>query len=149
MNGCYSWVKQAHEVRFANCRPIQFGSLDENHVMGCLSRKSLWLSQLSLKLSSELSERNVPNLGEYLQVELFTLSICSKENCPYKTTNRIEMNSAIVFCCCSCLVADENLAWKSFPSWRSMISVQHEGAYYVWFLYINIHGSSNCTWEYA
>lgn len=104
--------EQEHEVRFANCRPIYVGNLDETHVMNCLSRKSVWLSQLFSKLSSELSDRNVQNLGEYLQVESFTLSICSKENCPYRTTNRIENECAIVFCCCSWLVADEILAWK-------------------------------------
>lgn len=104
--------EQQHEVRFANCSPIYFGSLDETHVIDCLSRKPSWLSQLSSKLSIELSDRNVQNLGEYLQVESFTLSICSKENCPYRTINRIENESAVVFCCCSWLVADEILAWK-------------------------------------
>ncbi|XP_038901169.1 cleavage and polyadenylation specificity factor subunit 3-II isoform X2 [Benincasa hispida] len=104
--------EQEHEVRFANCRPIYFGNLEETHVMDCLSRKSLWLSQLFSKLSSELSDKNVQNLGEYLQVESFTLSICSKEDCPYRTTNRIENESTIVFCCCSWLIADEILAWK-------------------------------------
>lgn len=102
--------EQEHEVRFANCSSIHFGSLDETHTMDCLSRNSLWLSQLCSKLSSELSDRNVQNLGEYLQVESFTLSICSKENCPYRTVNKNE--SAVVFCCCSWLVADEILAWK-------------------------------------
>ncbi|XP_022944195.1 cleavage and polyadenylation specificity factor subunit 3-II isoform X1 [Cucurbita moschata] len=104
--------EQEHEVRFANCSPIYFGSLDDTHVMDCISRKSLWLSQLSSKLSSELSDRNVQNFGEYLQVESFTLSICSKESCPYRTTNRIENESAAAFYCCSWLVADEVLAWQ-------------------------------------
>lgn len=104
--------EQEHEVRFANCSPIYFGSLDDTHVIVCISRKSLWLSQLSSKLSSELSDRNVQNFGEYLQVESFTLSICSKESCPYRTTNRIENESAAAFYCCSWLVADEVLAWQ-------------------------------------
>ncbi|KAG6571197.1 Cleavage and polyadenylation specificity factor subunit 3-II, partial [Cucurbita argyrosperma subsp. sororia] len=72
----------------------------------------LGLLTLSSKLSSELSDRNVQNFGEYLQVESFTLSICSKESCPYRTTNRIENESAAAFYCCSWLVADEVLAWQ-------------------------------------
>lgn len=104
--------EQQHEVRFANCSPICFGNLDEIHGLDYLSSKSSWLSQLCSKLSSELTDKNVQNLGEYLQVESFTLSICLKENCPYRTKNRIENESALVFCCCSWLVADEILAWK-------------------------------------
>ncbi|GLU03694.1 hypothetical protein SLE2022_208800 [Rubroshorea leprosula] len=112
--------EKEHEVKFAYCCPIrieksvQTGSKDlsstDNQHLG-LDKRSL-LELLSVKLSNKLSEGNIQDFGEHLQIESFHVSVCLKDKCSRRISNSIENQSELVFFCCSWSVADEKLAWN-------------------------------------
>ncbi|XWS69390.1 hypothetical protein CRYUN_Cryun04dG0175000 [Craigia yunnanensis] len=112
--------EKKHEVQFAYCFPMHIERLEKirsedlqsaDHLLCCLDKCTL-ISQLSTKLSNELSDVNILDLGEQLQVESFRVSICSKENCPHRLFDSLQNDSESVFFCCYWSVADEELAWK-------------------------------------
>ncbi|XP_007045271.2 PREDICTED: cleavage and polyadenylation specificity factor subunit 3-II isoform X1 [Theobroma cacao] len=109
-----------HEVQFAYCFPMRTERLEKTRSedlpsaddLLCGLDKCTLISLLSTKLSNELSDGNIQDLGEQLQVESFCLSICLKDNCPHRISDSVQNDSEVVFCCCSWSVADEMLAWK-------------------------------------
>ncbi|KAK6252218.1 hypothetical protein QUC31_013938 [Theobroma cacao] len=109
-----------HEVQFAYCFPMRTERLEKTRSedlpsaddLLCGLDKCTLISLLSTKLSNELSDGNIQDLGEQLQVESFCLSICLKDNCPHRISDSLQNDSEVVFFCCSWSVADEMLAWK-------------------------------------
>ena len=106
--------EKKHNVQHAYCFPIHISNFDsKDHASsfpyatdGCF-----WFRLFLARLSDELSDGNVQDFGEYLQVESFRLSICSKHNCHYRildTQNKPES----LFCCCTWSLEDEKIAWK-------------------------------------
>ncbi|XP_044492565.1 cleavage and polyadenylation specificity factor subunit 3-II-like [Mangifera indica] len=113
--------EKEHKLQFAYCCPVSIDKLEkatttdltpETNSLYVFQTSSL-IQLLSTRLSSELSEGNIVVLGEHLQVESFQLSICLKDNCPYRKSGTSQQKkSEAVFFCCTWSVADEKLAWK-------------------------------------
>lgn len=110
--------EEKHQVKFAYCSPAHIGNLQENqetksNALSPSSTNDDLLRLLSAKLANEFSEGNIHDFGEHLQVESFHVSVCLKENCPYRLRDvGVEEKSEAVFFCCSWEVEDEKLAWK-------------------------------------
>ncbi|KAK9277709.1 hypothetical protein L1049_007256 [Liquidambar formosana] len=108
--------KSKHEVRFAYCCPVHIGNSEGTKTLSKnrlpISDNHSWLHMVFAKLSSELAGESIQDLGEHLQVESFHVSVCLKDNCPYKTADNPKKKSEAVFFCCKWSVADEKLAWK-------------------------------------
>lgn len=110
--------EEKHQVKFAYCCPAHIGSLQEHQEtessgLSLSSTNDDLLQLLSAKLANEFSEGSIHDFGEHLQVESFHVSICLKENCPYRLRDvGVEEKSEAVFFCCSWEVEDEKLAWK-------------------------------------
>ncbi|XP_031278878.1 cleavage and polyadenylation specificity factor subunit 3-II [Pistacia vera] len=111
--------EKEHKVQFAYCCPVSIEKLEKAttkdltpETNALVLHKCSLIQILSTRLSSELSEGNIQDLGEHLQVESFQLSICLKDNCPYRKIGNLQYKSKAVFFCCTWSVADEKLAWK-------------------------------------
>ncbi|KAK3222138.1 hypothetical protein Dsin_009163 [Dipteronia sinensis] len=112
--------KQKHEVQFAYCCPVHIEKLEKTETTDLIPTtdvlsvpdKSSVIKPLLEKLSSELSEANIHDFGEHLQLESFHVSICFKDNCPYRITDSLPNKSKTAFFCCSWSAADEKLAWR-------------------------------------
>ncbi|KAJ0037886.1 hypothetical protein Pint_22403 [Pistacia integerrima] len=111
--------EKEHKVQFAYCCPVSIEKLEKAttkdltpETNALVLHKCSLIQILSTRLSSELSEGNIQDLGEHLQVESFQLSICLKDNCPYRKIGNSHYKSEAVFFCCTWSVADEKLAWK-------------------------------------
>ncbi|XVF43556.1 hypothetical protein PTKIN_Ptkin02bG0049400 [Pterospermum kingtungense] len=112
--------EKRHEVQFAYCFPMHTERLEKtrseelssaDNLLSELDRSTL-ISQLSTKLSNELFEGNILDLGEQLQVESFHASICSNDSCHHRLSDSLQNGSESVFFCCYWSVADEKLAWR-------------------------------------
>lgn len=107
--------EKKHEIQFAYCIPMPMARTEDlsstSHML-CGFDKSTLISRLSMILSDELSEGNILDLGEELQVESFRVSVCSSDNCPHRLSSSLQNGSESVFFCCNWSVADEKLAWK-------------------------------------
>ncbi|KAL5553250.1 hypothetical protein UlMin_040651 [Ulmus minor] len=103
--------EKKHRVQHAYCCPIRLGILKSTD-QALTADKCSWLRVLSTILSNELREGNVQDLEEHLQVETVHLSLCLKDNCPYRITDDPQTISEAVFFCCSWLIEDEKIAWK-------------------------------------
>jgi integrator complex subunit 11 len=64
------------------------------------------------ELSKYFSGVNIQDLGEHLQVESFHVSVCLKDNCPYRIIDNSQKEAVTVYFCCSWSAADEKLAWE-------------------------------------
>lgn len=105
--------KEKHEIQFAYCFPVNITGLSETEISDpTLFDKSSLIRLLTGKISGALSEVNVQNLGEFLQGGSFRLSLCLKENCPYRIKGDLPNSSETVFFCCSWLAEDDKLAWR-------------------------------------
>ncbi|CAK7326812.1 unnamed protein product [Dovyalis caffra] len=105
--------QKKHDVQFAYCCPAQLDNLEETRNRDdalSLTNKCSWLQLLFKELSNYLSGVNIQDLGEHLQVESFLVSVCLKDNCPYRITDHTKKESATVFFCCTWSAADEKLA---------------------------------------
>ncbi|MBA0751177.1 hypothetical protein Gogos_002535 [Gossypium gossypioides] len=107
--------ERKHELQFAYCFPMHMARTEDlsstSHML-CSFDKCTLISRLSMILSDELSEGNILDLGEELQVESFRVSVCSSDNCPHRLSSSLQNGSESVFFCCHWSVADEKLAWK-------------------------------------
>ncbi|KAK8613892.1 hypothetical protein V6N13_101646 [Hibiscus sabdariffa] len=107
--------EKKHEIQFAYCFPMHMNRTENipsaSDLLCSLDRCTL-ISRLSTILSNELSEGNILDLGEQLQVESFRASVCLSDNCPHRLSGSFQNNSESVFFCCCWAVADEKLAWK-------------------------------------
>ncbi|KAL6952247.1 hypothetical protein U1Q18_002011 [Sarracenia purpurea var. burkii] len=110
-----------HEVRFAYCCPVHISNLERITTTSDLSSRNnvlpvtkscVWLRLLFAKLSNELIEETVQECGEHLQMESLNISVCSRDNCPYRTIDCFGNGLATMSFCCSWSMADEKLAWK-------------------------------------
>ncbi|KAM7270561.1 hypothetical protein ACFE04_029775 [Oxalis oulophora] len=110
--------EKKHEFQFTRCFPLCYDELDKADMAdsNVIADNSALTRQLLPRIANKLSDVNIIDFGEHLQVESFRLSICVKEKCPYRLTDSIISKSKAVFCCCSWLVADEKLAWKIISS---------------------------------
>uniref|UniRef100_A0A5B7B8U1 Putative cleavage and polyadenylation specificity factor subunit 3-II n=1 Tax=Davidia involucrata TaxID=16924 RepID=A0A5B7B8U1_DAVIN len=112
--------EQKHEVKYAFCCPVHFGKFERIENTDLLSTKDVlpisdkcsWLHLLFVKVSNELTEGNIQDFGEHLQVESFRASVCLKDNCPYRSTDSSHNKSEAVYFCCTWSLADEKLARK-------------------------------------
>ncbi|GAV70928.1 Lactamase_B domain-containing protein/RMMBL domain-containing protein/Beta-Casp domain-containing protein [Cephalotus follicularis] len=112
--------EKKHEIQFAYCSSVHIDQLAVTKDMDVTSESNLLADKCSLmqrlfaKLSNELRrEGNIQYFGEHLQVESFHVSVCSKDNCPYRILDGPQNKSrAVVYFCCTWSVADEKLAWK-------------------------------------
>nr|XP_048318828.1 cleavage and polyadenylation specificity factor subunit 3-II isoform X1 [Ziziphus jujuba var. spinosa] len=113
--------EKEHKVRFAYCCPVRIGSLEETKSTDitptnnrlCVTGRCFWLRVLFARLSSEFSGGNIQDFGEYLQVESFQVSICSKDNCPNRITETQKNNSEdVVYFCCTWSIVDDKIAQK-------------------------------------
>ncbi|OMO60684.1 hypothetical protein CCACVL1_23958 [Corchorus capsularis] len=102
--------EKKHEVQCAYCCPMHTETLEKSRSEDI--DKSSLISLLWMKLSNELSEGNIQDLGEQLQVESFHASICLKDDCPHRISDNLRKDPESVFFCCSWSVADDQLAWK-------------------------------------
>ena len=100
-----------HEIQFAYCCPVPISNLERITNSELLSRKEV-LQLLFAELSKELSEETIQHCGEHLQVESLSVSVCLRDNCPYKATEGFVEKSAAIYFCCTWSVTDEKLAWK-------------------------------------
>lgn len=112
--------EKRHEVQFAYCCPVNVDELERFTTTSLTpTARMLWdLNKSSLirllvaKLSRKLSEGNIQDFGEHLQVESFHLSVCLKDTCPYRITNGLEDKPRTAFFCCTWSAADDKLARK-------------------------------------
>lgn len=110
--------KDKHDVQFAYCCPVQIGNLERTKGMDIALSKDVistsdecsWLQLLFTKLSNKFGG-NIQDFGQHLQVDSFHISVCLKDNCPYRTTDGPHKEPAAFFCC-TWSVADVNLAWE-------------------------------------
>lgn len=109
--------EKKHIVQHAYCCPIRIGNSESTNQaltdnVPCITDRCFWLRLLFVVLSDKFSEGNVQDFGEHLQVESFHMSICSKDNCPYRITDNARNKSESLFCCCTWSAEDEKIAWK-------------------------------------
>ncbi|XP_028114029.1 cleavage and polyadenylation specificity factor subunit 3-II isoform X2 [Camellia sinensis] len=107
--------EKTHVVQFAYCCPVTINNLERTTNSDLSSSKDVscvWLHLLFAKLSNELTEETIQDRGEHLQVESMYITVCLKDNCPYRTTDCFGDKSATTYFCCTWSVADEKLAWK-------------------------------------
>ncbi|KAK8617956.1 hypothetical protein V6N13_080857 [Hibiscus sabdariffa] len=107
--------EKRHEIQFAYCFPMHMTrteNIPSASDLLCGLDKCTLISRLSTILSNELSEGNILDLGEQLQVESFRVSVCLSDNCPHRLSGSFQSNLESVFFCCCWAVADEKLAWK-------------------------------------
>lgn len=107
--------QKKHDVQFAYCCAAQLDNLEETRnrddALG-LSNKCSSLQLLFKELSNYFSGVNIQDLGEHLQVESFHVSVCLKDNCPYRIIDNSQKEAVAVYFCCSWSAADEKLAWE-------------------------------------
>nr|APA20178.1 cleavage and polyadenylation specificity factor 73 kDa subunit II [Populus tomentosa] len=107
--------QKKHDVQFAYCCAAQLDNLEKTRnrddALG-LSDKRSSLQLLFKELSNYFSGVNIQDLGEHLQVESFHVSVCLKDNCPYRIIDSSQKEAATVYFCCSWSAADEKLAWE-------------------------------------
>ncbi|PQQ18842.1 cleavage and polyadenylation specificity factor subunit 3-II [Prunus yedoensis var. nudiflora] len=125
--------EKKHQVQFAYCCPVDIGNLGEtkssttNDGQLCKSETcSRLLRQLSAKLSNEFSQGNIQDFEDHLQVESFHVSICLKNNCPYRLMDVQNKSQEAAFFCCSWGMADEKLAWKIISICQNLNVHQHK-----------------------
>ncbi|KAF8378587.1 hypothetical protein HHK36_029935 [Tetracentron sinense] len=98
-----------HEVKSAYCCPVHISNLEQikpnelsrsNLSLDPSSRKNAlplskcsWLHLLFEKLSNELPGGDIQELKNHLQLESFHVSVCSNDNCPYKTLEVSDIKS--------------------------------------------------------
>ncbi|KAL4347225.1 hypothetical protein GQ457_17G000540 [Hibiscus cannabinus] len=107
--------EKKHEIQFAYCFPMHMTrteNIPSASDLLCGLDNCTLISRLSTILSNELSEGNILDLGEQLQVESFRVSVCLSDSCPHRLSGSFQNNSESVFFCCCWAVADEKLAWK-------------------------------------
>ncbi|KAH9794513.1 cleavage and polyadenylation specificity factor subunit 3-II [Citrus sinensis] len=112
--------EKRHEVQFAYCCPVNVDELEKFTTTSLTPtarmlrdpNKSSLIRLLVAKLSRKLSEGNIQDFGEHLQVESFHLSVCLKDTCPYRITNGLEDKPRTAFFCCTWSAADDKLARK-------------------------------------
>lgn len=118
-----------HEVQFAYCCPVSVEKLEKTATtdltpatnVSSVTDKCILIKKLFTKLSSEFSVGDFRNLGEYIRLESFQASICSKDSCPYRITNSFQNKSKAVFFCCTWSGPDEKLAWKIISTLENAI----------------------------
>ncbi|KAI4297066.1 hypothetical protein L6164_036974 [Bauhinia variegata] len=99
--------EKKHEVQFAYCCPVHI--VDS---MDSFNDRNPWLQLLHSKLHSEISDENVQNFGEHLQVESFHVSLCLKDKCPHRIQEISQNINNRVYFCCIWSAVDDKLAWK-------------------------------------
>ncbi|KAK6931640.1 Zn-dependent metallo-hydrolase, RNA specificity domain [Dillenia turbinata] len=108
--------EKKHEIQFAYCCPVHVSNKNKDQYSGGdanpISYKLHWLHQLFEKLCNDLTDVTVHNFEEYLQVESLHVSVCSKDNCPYRHTGSSNVKAEAIFFCCMWSVQDEKLAWR-------------------------------------
>ncbi|KDP38118.1 hypothetical protein JCGZ_04761 [Jatropha curcas] len=112
--------KKQHDIRFAYCCPVYVENLDvarreltTAHEVLDLSEKCCWLQQLFTELTTDFPGKCFQILGEHLEMESFHVSICMKDECPYRVMiDSPREKSTAMFFCCSWSVADEKFAWE-------------------------------------
>ncbi|KAB5538037.1 hypothetical protein DKX38_015570 [Salix brachista] len=105
--------QKKHDIQFGYCCAAQLDNLEETGDRdGALSHsdKCSCLQLLFKELSNYFSGVNIQDLGEHLQVESFQVSVCLKDNCPYRIIDSPRKEAATIFFCCSWSAADEKLA---------------------------------------
>ncbi|KAG5236646.1 cleavage and polyadenylation specificity factor [Salix suchowensis] len=105
--------QKKHDIQFGYCCAAQLDNLEETgNRDGALSHsdKCSCLQLLFKELSTYFSGVNIQDLGEHLQVESFQVSVCLKDNCPYRIIDSPRKEAATIFFCCSWSAADEKLA---------------------------------------
>ncbi|KAJ6771818.1 INTEGRATOR COMPLEX SUBUNIT 11 [Salix koriyanagi] len=105
--------QKKHDIQFGYCCAAQLENLVETgNRDGALSHsdKCSCLQLLFKELSTYFSGVNIQDLGEHLQVESFQVSVCLKDNCPYRIIDSPRKEAATIFFCCSWSAADEKLA---------------------------------------
>ncbi|KAL2509718.1 Cleavage and polyadenylation specificity factor subunit 3-II [Forsythia ovata] len=105
---------ESHEIKFANCCPVYIANSETRNVVLSQSTvdKSFWLRLLFEKLSSKFPETSIQDCGQHLQIESFSVSVCSKEICPHRTTANLQCMPETIYFCCTWSTADEKLAWE-------------------------------------
>ncbi|CAK9135582.1 unnamed protein product [Ilex paraguariensis] len=109
---------EKHEVKFAHCCPVDVRSLQKTQTNDLSSgdlphilKKCSLLHLLFAKLSNQLTELDIQDCRQHLQVESFHVSVCLKDDCPHRTTDSTPDKETIYFCC-KWSMADDKLAWK-------------------------------------
>lgn len=105
--------QKKHDIQFGCCCAAHLDNLEETgNRDGALSHsdKCSCLQLLFKELSDYFSGVNIQDLGEHLQVESFQVSVCLKDNCPYRIIDSPRKEAATIFFCCSWSAADEKLA---------------------------------------
>lgn len=113
-----------HEQKFTYCCPIVHSpeSLSRD-ASDCSPSKPCIAALLHLifeTLSTEFPDSNVQDCQEYIQIQSFVVSFCSKEKCRHRTDDSSHSASETVHFCCSWLVADEELAWKAISTMKNL-----------------------------
>lgn len=119
--------EKKHEVCFGYCCPISVekiehtgpsGSAEDEILCGSDEHSSL-LQMLCEQLSSKFHGANFVSSGERLQVDSFSLHVCSKDKCPNRISDNPQKQFETIFLCCNWLAAEEKLAWKIISVMKS------------------------------
>ncbi|KAF9673783.1 hypothetical protein SADUNF_Sadunf10G0059800 [Salix dunnii] len=105
--------QKKHDIQFGYCCAAHLDNLEETGNRDAAishSDKCSCLQLLFKELSDYFSGVNIQDLGEHLQVESFQVSVCLKDNCPYRIIDSPQKEAVTVFFCCSWSAADEKLA---------------------------------------
>ncbi|KAJ8564788.1 hypothetical protein K7X08_001248 [Anisodus acutangulus] len=107
-----------HEVQFAHCFPVRVCNelkdvaVSPGENMPPVLDKHSLLHLLYTKLSNDLQDVTIQNVGDSLQIESFTVSACLKEKCPHRLHVNPDSTSEAVNFYCVWSMGDEKLAWR-------------------------------------
>lgn len=117
---------KTYKVQFALCLSVRV-QMDENQPVSIspdngpqITDKKVWLQQLLVKLSAEYPDLRIQDNDEYLHMESFSVSFCSKEKCPRRIFQDFDKEPKVLYFCCTWEVSDEKLAWKVISTMRNL-----------------------------
>ncbi|KAL1806929.1 hypothetical protein ACET3Z_029997 [Daucus carota] len=116
---------EKHELQFAYCCQVPIGNLDnarKTEVANVLPDidNGFWLHLLTGKLAIELTDVNIQECGEHIQVESISISVCLNDDCPHRISKTNLNKSEAVYLCCTWLAADEQLARNVISTLRKL-----------------------------
>ncbi|KAG9139111.1 hypothetical protein Leryth_024760 [Lithospermum erythrorhizon] len=113
--------EQSHSVTFSHCFPVVYNdsrnrtedsASSNNTKMTSDLDERLLLHQLSALLSDKCNNLTILACEGKVQVESFTASVCSRDNCPHRTTSTSSYETKVVYFCCNWSASDDEIAWK-------------------------------------
>ncbi|CAI0410470.1 unnamed protein product, partial [Linum tenue] len=109
-------------VLYGHCFPIRSDNLTKATGRLGLSGNRSWLKVLALELSHLFPQTNVQNMGDFLQVGSFQLSVCLNQSCTRRSSDVPGVHATTcTYLCCSWCMEDEKLALAIISSVRNSL----------------------------